>query len=412
MKHTADLHLHSRLSMATSRDCSPEQMDLWARKKGITILGTGDFTHPGWRKELAEKLVPAGNGLYRLKEEYILGEARRQGGAAPHFVISGEISSIYKKDGKCRKIHNVILLPGLREAGQLSSKLEKIGNLHSDGRPILGLDCKTLLEMTLDVSRESMFIPAHIWTPHFGLLGAKSGFDAIEDCFGALTGEVAALETGLSSDPPMNRRLSALDRFRLVSGSDAHSPSKLGREATLLDAETSYGGLYRAVRKGEGLLGTIEFCPEEGKYHSDGHRKCGVCLTAEEAGNGDGLCPVCKKPLTMGVSHRIENLADRTEAEGRRHAEAFERLIPLVEILSAALGYSGAGKRVQREYERLLEKLGPELTILREVPTEEIDAAAPCGVGECIRRLRAGEVKCIPGYDGVYGKILLMDAPV
>lgn len=411
MKHITDLHLHSRFSMATSRDCSPEYLDLWARKKGITILGTGDFTHPGWRQELTEKLAPAGNGLYRLRDEYVLEEARRLGGETPYFVIAGEISSIYKKHGKGRKVHNVILLPGLLEAEQLAGRLEQIGNLHSDGRPILGLDCENLLEMTLDVSDRSMFIPAHIWTPHFGLFGAKSGFDAIEDCFGALAGEIHALETGLSSDPPMNRRWSALDRFRLVSSSDAHSPAKLGREATLLDTETSYEGLYNAIQKGEGLLGTIEFFPEEGKYHSDGHRKCGVCLTAEEARAANGRCPVCGKPLTMGVNHRIEDLADRTLAEGRRRADTFESLVPLPEILSAALGYSAASKRVQGEYERLLEKLGPEFHILREVPVEEIERAAPYGLGACIGRLRAGEVACRPGYDGEYGKIFLLETP-
>ena len=282
LKQIADLHIHSRYSMATSKDGTPEMLDLWARKKGITLLGTGDMTHPIWRQELKTKLIPAEQGLFRLKEEYVLPEAAHYPGKAPRFVLSGEISSIYKKGGKTRKVHSQILLPGFNEADAFAARLEKIGNIHSDGRPILGLPCHDLLELMLEVSEEGIYIPAHIWTPHFSLFGAKSGFDTIEECFEELTPYIHALETGLSSDPAMNWQISALDGYQLVSHSDAHSPSKLGREADLLDIELSYQGLWDAVQNGKGLEGTIEFFPEEGKYHFDGHRKCGVCLSPKE----------------------------------------------------------------------------------------------------------------------------------
>ena len=225
LKQIADLHIHSRYSMATSKDGTPEMLDLWARKKGITLLGTGDMTHPIWRQELKAKLIPAEQGLFRLKEEYVLPEAARYPGKAPRFVLSGEISSIYKKGGKTRKVHSLILLPGFNEADAFAARLEKIGNIHSDGRPILGLPCHDLLEMMLEVSEEGIYIPAHIWTPHFSLFGAKSGFDTIEECFEELTPYIHALETGLSSDPAMNWQISALDGYQLVSHSDAHSPS-------------------------------------------------------------------------------------------------------------------------------------------------------------------------------------------
>ena len=290
MKIIADLHIHSRYSMATSKLGCPEYLDLWARKKGISLVGTGDFTHPAWREELKEKLTPAEAGLYRLKEEYVLEEARALQRQAPRFVVTGEISSIYKKNGKCRKVHNVLILPGLEAADKMAKKLSTIGNIHSDGRPILGLDCHDLLEILLEKCPDGMLVPAHIWTPHFGLFGAASGFDNMEECFEDLTPYIHAVETGLSSDPPMNWRLSALDGLQLISNSDAHSPSKLGREANLLDIELSYNGLFEAIQYGKGLMGTLEFFPEEGKYHFDGHRKCHICLSPEEA---EKYHPVC-----------------------------------------------------------------------------------------------------------------------
>lgn len=407
MKETADLHIHSRYSRATSKEGTPEILELWARKKGITLLGTGDFTHPVWREELREKLIPAEDGVYKLKKEYVVEAAGKYGGKQPRFVVSGEVSSIYKKNGKVRKVHNVILLPGLEEAERLSQNLETIGNLHSDGRPILGLDCRELLEMMLDVCPEGILIPAHIWTPHFSLFGAFSGFDSIEECFEDLTPYVHALETGLSSDPPMNWRWSALDRFQLVSNSDAHSPAKLGREATLLDISLSYQGLYDALQYGKGLAGTIEFFPEEGKYHFDGHRKCQLCLSPKEAEKFNGICPVCGKKLTVGVDHRIHQLADREDGFRKDTGLPYESLVPLLEVIGAAMGYSSASKRVQRQYENMLQKFGSEFAILREIPIEEIFAAGYEKEAEGIRRMRDGLVEKNPGFDGEYGTIRL-----
>ena len=409
MKMIADLHIHSRFSMATSKEGTPENLDFWARKKGISLIGTGDFTHPVWREELKERLVSEGNGLYRLRDEYVKEESRKFPGEGTRFVVSGEISSIYKKNGKTRKVHNVILLPSLEAADSMAQRLEKIGNIHSDGRPILGLDSHDLLEMMLDVCPEGILIPAHIWTPHFSVLGAKSGFDSVEECFEELAPYIHALETGLSSDPAMNWRISKLDRYQLVSNSDAHSPSKLGREANLLDIDCSYEGLYRAIQTGEGLEGTVEFFPEEGKYHFDGHRKCGVSLSPVEAERLGGICPVCGKKLTMGVDHRVEQLADRAEGFVKKDGKKYESLIPLPEVISACMGYSTASKKVQGCFEQMIQTLGTEFDILRNVPSEDIKSCAGERIAEGIENVRTGNVKRIPGYDGEYGKIELFD---
>ena len=409
MKMIGDLHIHSRFSMATSREGTPENLDFWARKKGISLIGTGDFTHPVWREELKERLVTEGNGLYRLRDEYVKEESRKFPGKGTHFVVSGEISSIYKKNGKTRKVHNVILLPSLEAADTMAQRLEKIGNIHSDGRPILGLDSHDLLEMMLDVCPDGILIPAHIWTPHFSVLGAKSGFDSVEECFEELTPYVHALETGLSSDPAMNWRISKLDRYQLVSNSDAHSPSKLGREANLLDIDCSYEGLYRAIQTGEGLEGTVEFFPEEGKYHFDGHRKCGVSLSPVEAERLGGICPVCGKKLTMGVDHRVEQLADRAEGFVKKDGKKYESLVPLPEVISACMGYSTASKKVQGCFEQMIQTLGTEFDILRNVPSEDIKSCAGERIAEGIENVRTGNVKRIPGYDGEYGKIELFE---
>ena len=409
MKTIADLHIHSRFSMATSKEGTPENLDFWARKKGISLIGTGDFTHPVWREELKERLVSEENGLYRLRDEYVKEESRKFPGEGTRFVVSGEISSIYKKNGKTRKVHNVILLPSLETADAMAQRLEKIGNIHSDGRPILGLDSHDLLEMMLDVCPEGILIPAHIWTPHFSVLGAKSGFDSVEECFEELAPYIHALETGLSSDPAMNWRISKLDRYQLVSNSDAHSPSKLGREANLLDIDCSYEGLYRAIQTGEGLEGTVEFFPEEGKYHFDGHRKCGVSLSPVEAERLGGICPVCGKKLTMGVDHRVEQLADRAEGFVKKDGKKYESLVPLPEVISACMGYSTASKKVQGCFEQMIQTLGTEFDILRNVPSEDIKSCAGERIAEGIENVRTGNVKRIPGYDGEYGKIELFD---
>ena len=401
----ADLHIHSRFSRATSRECDAPHLDLWARRKGVGLLGTGDFTHPAWRQELAEALEPAGEGVFALKKDLrlpceVAGETR--------FVLSAEISSIYKKDGRTRKVHNVILLPSFEAAQRLSARLERIGNLHSDGRPILGLDCRGLLEMTLDACPEAIFIPAHIWTPHFSLLGAFSGFDSIEACFGDLAGQIHALETGLSSDPPMNWRVSNLDGRTLVSNSDAHSPAKLAREANLLSVEADYPALKRAIETGEGFEGTIEFFPEEGKYHLDGHRACSVCLEPAETLRLEGRCPACGRKLTVGVKHRAELLSDRPEGcAPPQSAKPFESLMPLPEVLASCMGVSAASKKVAERYFHLLSVLGNELYILREAPLADVRAAGGWALEEGIRRLRAGKVIRKSGYDGEYGVISL-----
>ena len=395
--------------MATSKEGTPENLDFWARKKGISLIGTGDFTHPVWREELKERLVSEGNGLYHLRDAYVKEESRKFPGEGTRFVVSGEISSIYKKNGKTRKVHNVILLPSLEAADAMAQRLEKIGNIHSDGRPILGLDSHDLLEMMLDVCPEGILIPAHIWTPHFSVLGAKSGFDSVEECFEELAPYIHALETGLSSDPAMNWRISKLDRYQLVSNSDAHSPSKLGREANLLDIDCSYEGLYRAIQTGEGLEGTVEFFPEEGKYHFDGHRKCGVSLSPVEAERLGGICPVCGKKLTMGVDHRVEQLADRAEGFVKKDGKKYESLVPLPEVISACMGYSTASKKVQGCFEQMIQTLGTEFDILRNVPSEDIKSCAGERIAEGIENVRTGNVKRIPGYDGEYGKIELFD---
>lgn len=406
----ADFHIHSSYSRATSRECVPEILELWARRKGLALIGTGDFTHPAWREELKEKLVPSDEGLYILKKECRQKDGFPGADAAPRFIVSGEISSIYKKNGKVRKVHNLILLPGLAEAEALSLRLEEIGNLHSDGRPILGLDSRDLLEITLETCPDAIFIPAHIWTPHFSLFGAYSGFDDIKECFEDLTPYIHALETGLSSDPPMNWRLSALDAYTLVSNSDAHSPANLAREANLFDASMSYPAIVKALVKGQnGFAGTIEFFPEEGKYHYDGHRNCKACFKPAETKDLSGTCPVCGRRITVGVLHRVEDLADRAEGFVPPEAPRFESLVPLHEVIAASLGMTSASGRVKTQYGELIRTLGPELYILREAPLEEIERkAGPC-VAEGIRRLRNGKVEVNPGYDGEYGKIKILD---
>lgn len=406
---TADFHIHSRYSRATSRDCVPEMLELWARRKGLELIGTGDFTHPAWREELRDKLLPAEEGLYRLKEEYRLREGAPAGEDRPaRFIVTGEISSIYKKDGRVRKVHNVIMLPDLDAAEALAKRLELIGNLHSDGRPILGLDSRDLLEITLDVCPRAIFVPAHIWTPHFSLFGAYSGFDRIEDCFGDMTPYIHALETGLSSDPPMNWRLSALDGYTLISNSDAHSPANLAREANRFDTELSYTAVAEALRTRKGFLGTVEFFPEEGKYHYDGHRHCKVCLKPSETIAAGGVCPVCGGRITVGVLHRVEELADRPEGTRHDASVRFESLIPLPEVVAASMGCRAASGKARAQYESLLERLGSELHILLEAPVEEIEQAAGPLVAEGIRRLRSGNVEVNPGYDGEYGRVRIL----
>lgn len=388
-------------------------LDLWARRKGIQVIGTGDFTHAAWRTELKEKLVSSGDGLYTLKQDFRQSTEVAGDDFRPQFIMTGEISCIYKRHGKVRKVHNLVLLPGIEQAERIAHRLEAIGNLHSDGRPILGLDSRDLLEIALDLCPETIFIPAHIWTPHFSLFGAYSGFDDIEECFGDLTRYIYALETGLSSDPPMNWRLSMLDRFALVSNSDAHSPANLGREANLFSAQMSYSGILQALKepKNVGFDGTLEFFPEEGKYHCDGHRACKICMTPAETRSVGGVCPVCGGRITVGVLHRVEALADRPLGATSPSARPFERLAPLAEVIAASTGVSSASVKVKARYNDLLRMLGPEFHILRNASIQDLEVAAgPC-IAEGIARLRRGCVEWEPGFDGEYGKMHLMDQP-
>ncbi len=404
--YIADLHIHSRFSRATSRDGDLPHLENAARRKGLSLLGTGDFTHPKWREEMRNMLVPDADGLYRLKDELCL-PCSVPNALPPRFVVSGEISTIYKRDGKTRKVHHVILLPSIDDADTLSHRLEAIGNLHSDGRPILGLDSEELLKITLDTCPNAIFIPAHIWTPHFSVLGAFSDFSGIEECYGDLSQNITALETGLSSDPSMNRRLSILDRYALVSNSDAHSPGKLGREATLFDGNMDYFSMKKALETKKNLLGTLEFFPEEGKYHLDGHRTCHCCLTPKETLANGGRCPVCGKKVTVGVLHRVEALADRPEGFVLPNDQIFESLIPLQEIVAECLNVSAVSKKAAAEYENLLNTLGTELHILRELSLSDAESAVSWPLHEALRRLRAGKVQKHGGYDGEYGVISL-----
>ena len=414
MKLVADIHLHSHYSRATSKNLTFEHLWKWAQLKGVQVVATGDIAHPGWLQELQEKLEPAEDGLFQLKLEHaatVADDVPPSCRGTVRFLIGGEISNIYKKYDRTRKVHNIVFAPSVEATAALQAELEKIGNIRADGRPILGLDSRDLLEIVLEVDDRCHLIPAHIWTPWFSVLGSKSGFDSLEECFTDLTPHIFAVETGLSSDPPMNWRVSWLDDYTLISNSDAHSPPKLAREATLFDTELCYDALFAALRSGDPaqFLGTIEFFPEEGKYHLDGHRKCGVCWEPVTTVANKGRCSNCGKPVTVGVFHRVEELADR--APGARPASPvpFTSLIPLPEALSEILSVGPSSKRVQTEYTRLLGRLGPELTILRALPLEEIGAVGGPLLAEGIRRMRAGEVHAQSGYDGEYGVIRMFD---
>jgi DNA helicase-2/ATP-dependent DNA helicase PcrA len=407
MRFIADLHIHSHFSRATSRSLVPEQIALWARKKGVSVVGTGDFTHPGWVKELQDKLVEAGEGLYRLRsdlEHTVASQVPPACNGDTSFVLSGEISCIYKKNGKTRKVHHLILLPDMAAVLRLNERLERIGNISSDGRPILGLDSRDLLEIVLEAHEKAFFIPAHIWTPWFSVFGSKSGFDGLEECFEDLTCHIHALETGLSSDPPMNRLLSFLDGYLLVSNSDAHSPAKLGREANIFNTGLGYGHMIRAMTDGEGFGGTVEFFPQEGKYHLDGHRKCQVRLQPQETRDLQEICPVCGRPLTVGVLHRVVDLADRNRPE---LSNDFFSLVPLTEVLSELLRCGPGTIKVTSVYERLLSVLGPELGILLDAPLTSIEDAGGSILAEAIGRMRRGRVILEEGYDGEYGRVRL-----
>jgi uncharacterized protein (TIGR00375 family) len=405
----ADLHIHSHFSIATSKESNPRSLHQWAGFKGVSLVGTGDFTHPGWRKELRAELISAEEGFYRLAQTPV---TEIPGQPEPRFVVTGELSTIYKKNGRVRKVHHLIVLPSLEAADRISSRLEALGmNIRSDGRPILGLDSKDLLELVLEVAPEVIFIPAHIWTPHFSVFGSNSGFDRMEECYEDLTPHIFAVETGLSSDPGMNWRCSAFDRYTLVSNSDAHNPRNLAREANLFEAEFSYSGMRDALRdKASGKFkGTLEFFPEEGKYHCDGHRNCNLVWDPEQTQVHGGICPVCNRKVTIGVWNRVVQLADRPQGFKPEAAPPYQNLVRLQEVIGSALNQGPASRKVEQEYFHLLHKLGPELTILREADLDIIERTGGPLIAEGIRKLRAGVVEIKPGYDGEYGVIQVLN---
>jgi len=394
MRLIADLHIHSRYSRATSPTTDLPALAHWAKIKGIDILGTGDFTHPQWSKELQDNLEPVENGLYRYDETL--------------FMLTVEVSAIWSQGGRVRKVHLVILSPSMEATARINRELSKIGNLAADGRPILGISAKRLVEAVWNAEPAAEVIPAHVWTPWFSVFGSKSGFDTLEECFDEYTERIFAIETGLSSDPEMNWRLSSLDRLTLVSNSDAHSPGKLGREATLFDLpEPGYDALIAAMKDRDParFLGTIEFYPQEGKYHYDGHRVCGVVLSPREAIANNNLCPVCGKPLTIGVMHRVEELADRAAGDGPEQRIPYRCLVPLEEIIAQALGIGPNTKGVAREYERLITRYGNEFRILLDLSEEDLQRETPSRILQGIMKVRSGDLKIEPGYDGVYGKV-------
>lgn len=409
-----DLHVHSHYSRATSRDCTLAGLYRWGKVKGINVIGTGDFTHPKWFKELREQLVyDKAAGLYNLQPALAAEVDNRLppavAGEPLWFVPTVEISTIYSKGGRVRKLHQLVVMPSLEAAAELNARLERIGNLASDGRPILGLDSKELLRHTLEVSGEALYVPAHIWTPWFALFGSRSGFDSLEEAYEELAPQVRAIETGLSSDPAMNWRLKQLEDLAIISNSDAHSPQKLGREATLMRCRPSYQDVAGGIKTNDQrLAGTIEFFPEEGKYHHDGHRECGVRLSPPETKKLRGICPVCGKPLTVGVGYRVEELADRPIDYEPRHGKRVEYIIPLVEILGELAGKGPASKTVQERYWQLIGRLGSEFDILRKLPLGRLEAADE-QLAEAVKRLRAGQVTREAGYDGVYGTIKVFD---
>ncbi len=401
MRIFVDFHIHSKYSRATSKDMNLEKLSEWGSKKGLNIIGTGDFTHPGWFSELKQKLELAKAGLYKFKN-----------GQNPktYFILTAEVSSIYSKDGQVRKIHNLIFAPDLETVKKINERLTKIGNLWSDGRPILGLDAKELLKIVLDVSPDCFLVPAHIWTPWFSLFGSKSGFDAIEECFEDLSEEIFAVETGLSSDPEMNWRLSALDRISLISNSDCHSPANLARECNVFEMDKndlSFAEIKRILKEKDSakFLYTIEFFPQEGKYHHDGHRNCNISFSPAETKKHKGICPECERKLTVGVSYRVDELADRAEGKKPKNAPGSKHLIPLSEIIADVFGVGKLSKKVYTEYEKIVTGLGSELEVLLDVPASQISKITLPQIAENIEKMRQGKVEKIPGYDGVYGKI-------
>jgi len=394
MEFVADFHIHSKYSRATSRDMDIPHLVQWAKRKGITLLGTGDFTHHLWLQELKRYLVPQGkSGLFYYE--------------GIHFILSGEIASIYSQSGRVYRVHNVFMLPSFEVADEVNKMLSSFGNIASDGRPILGLSCEKIAKEMLHISKDIMIIPGHIWTPWFSVFGSNSGFDSLEAAFGPYVDNITALETGLSSDPAMNWRLSALDKYALVSNSDSHSPSRLGREANVFNCELNYWEIQTVLKQKDKnkFLYTIEFFPEEGKYHLDGHRNCNLRISPDETKKYKGICPRCNRPVTKGVLYRVEELADRPAGFVPPNAIGYKSLVSLDEIIAAVKGVDKKSKTIEKDYLQLIDMFGSEFNILVKVPQKELDTKAPVKIAEGIRRVREGKLKILPGYDGEYGII-------
>jgi DNA helicase-2/ATP-dependent DNA helicase PcrA len=411
MKFIADFHIHSHYSRATSKQLIPEYLDYWARLKGITVVGTGDFTHPGWTAELKEKLEPTEQGLFRLKDEYRQSfnlDTSFLPGKEVRFLLTTEISNIYKKNDRVRKVHNVIFAPDFETVEKIRQKLIAINaNITSDGRPILGLDSRDLLEMALDANENIFFVPAHIWTPWFSVLGSKSGFDSIEECYDDLAHHIYAVETGLSTDPPMNWMCRFLDKYTLTANSDAHSPERLGRNSNRFDTELSYHAIINAMKTGnpEHFLGSIDLFPQEGKYHYDGHRKCGICWDPLETLKHDGICSQCGKPVTIGVMNRVVQLSDREDPGRRPNRHPFHSIIPLKEMLGELEGVGPNSRKVDHRYMSLIKQGVPELELLLDTPVEDIKKLGGGELAEAVCRMRNREIYISEGFDGQYGII-------
>lgn len=412
MRIIADFHIHSPYARAVSKEMTLENLDHWARLKGITVMGTGDFTHPKWMKEIKEKLEPAELGLYQLKKKFSREAESGERDALPvRFMLTVEISSIYSKGGKVRRIHNLIFAPSIETAENINTQLGWLGNLKSDGRPILGLDSKELAKIIFNIDPEAALVPAHAWTPWFSVFGSMSGFDSLEECFEEFTPQIFAIETGLSSDPAMNWRLSKLDSIALISNSDSHSLQRIGREANVFDAELSYGGIIGAIKSHDPkkFLFTVEFFPEEGKYHYDGHSEHKVRMSPEETRKVNAKCPVCGRKVTVGVLNRVEELADRPMGGKPEVVIPFKSMVPLDEIIGDAFGVGVSSKKVKEEYRRIVDTLGSEFHVLLEASASELAGVTREEVLEGIMRVRDGRLKIEPGYDGEYGKIKIFD---
>lgn len=392
MKIIADLHIHSRFSRATSNTLNIPNLEKYAGIKGLNLLGTGDFTHPEWIKELKKDLTEDGSGILKTKSGF-------------NFLLQTEISLIYSQDGKGRRVHNIVLAKNFDVVEQISAELLKKGRLDYDGRPIFGIPCPEFVELMKNIDKDIEIIPAHIWTPWFSMFGSNSGFNSVKDCFKEKTGEIHAIETGLSSDPAMNWRLSQLDDFSIVSFSDLHSywPWRIGREATIFDCKLNYDEIINSL-KNKNIEMTIEVDPNYGKYHLDGHRACNICLEPKESLKNRNICPKCKRPLTVGVLQRVEELADREENYKPKGAVPFKSLMPLSEILSALLNSSVASKKIWQEYNNLINNFDSELDILLEAKKEDLAKASSEKIADAIIKAREGKIKIKPGYDGVYGE--------